>query len=77
MIRLGSMLLLVALAGTGDDGFGRERGRDAERDKAVDALEGKPAPPLQVEGWLNTGGKALDLKSLRGKVILLDFWGVW
>ena len=25
-------------------------------------------------GWLNTGGRALSLKELRGKVVLLDFW---
>lgn len=25
-------------------------------------------------GWLNTGGRALDLAALRGKLVLLDFW---
>lgn len=25
-------------------------------------------------GWINTGGQPLDLASLRGKVVLLDFW---
>ena len=25
-------------------------------------------------GWLNTGGRALSLAELRGKVVLLDFW---
>ena len=25
-------------------------------------------------GWINTGGHPLDLASLRGKVVLLDFW---
>lgn len=33
------------------------------------------APEFQ-EGldWLNTGGEALRLDRLRGKVVLLDFW---
>ena len=25
-------------------------------------------------GWINTGGRALALKDLRGKIVLLDFW---
>jgi len=35
-----------------------------------------PAPDLTgITGWLNTpGGAAVDLKSLRGKVVLVDFW---
>ncbi|GHJ46568.1 hypothetical protein Cs7R123_39100 [Catellatospora sp. TT07R-123] len=32
------------------------------------------APELRGRGWLNTGGKELTLKDLRGKIILLDFW---
>lgn len=35
-----------------------------------------PAPDLTgITGWLNTpGGTAVDVKSLRGKVVLVDFW---
>ncbi|MGO1319342.1 MAG: NHL domain-containing thioredoxin family protein [Galactobacter sp.] len=32
------------------------------------------ASELTGRGWLNTGGKSLDLNSLRGKIVLLDFW---
>lgn len=41
------------------------------------SLLGKPAPKLSVQNWLNTGGKALSLESLRGKVVVLDFWAFW
>ena len=35
-----------------------------------------PAPDIKnITAWLNTpGGAAVDLKSLRGKVVLVDFW---
>src|SRR5678810_708680 len=32
------------------------------------------ARQLHGRGWPNTGGRALTLKELRGKVLLLDFW---
>jgi thiol-disulfide isomerase/thioredoxin len=39
-------------------------------------LIGKQAPELQkMKGWINS--KPLKLADLRGKVVLLDFWGTW
>jgi thiol-disulfide isomerase/thioredoxin len=35
-----------------------------------------PAPPLAVDKWLNPSGPQ-SLDEMRGKVVLLDFWGVW
>src|SRR6476619_7303374 len=33
------------------------------------------APELHGRGgWLNTGGRPLSLRELRGKIVLLDFW---
>jgi hypothetical protein len=32
------------------------------------------APQLKGRGWLNTGGKELHIKDLRGKIVLLDLW---
>ena len=35
-------------------------------------FEGKPAPPLRASRWLNGG--PVDLKDLRGKLVVLHFW---
>lgn len=32
------------------------------------------APELTGRGWLNTGGRNIALKDLRGKIVLIDFW---
>lgn len=32
-----------------------------------------PEFPTNLD-WINTGGRALKLEDLRGKVTLLDFW---
>ena len=35
------------------------------------------APELDGgEGWLNTD-RPLSVRALRGKVVVLDFWGFW
>ncbi|MGE5293310.1 MAG: redoxin domain-containing protein, partial [Solirubrobacterales bacterium] len=36
---------------------------------------GKPAPELQVAEWVK--GEPVTLAELKGKVVLLDFWGTW
>ncbi len=45
------------------------------RSKQHRELEGKPAPALKIARWHN--GDAVTLKSLRGKVVVIDFWGDW
>jgi hypothetical protein len=32
-----------------------------------------PEFPTKLD-WINTGGRAVTLAELRGKVVLLDFW---
>ncbi len=54
----------------------RERKGNAT-DALKDALEGKTPPKLDVSGWLNSNGKPLTWDALRGKVVVIDFWGTW
>ena len=41
----------------------------------VAALEGKPAPAVTLK--LLEGQKQVPLASLKGKVVMLDFWATW
>ncbi len=50
--------------------------REAKNRELKDPLEGKAPPALQLTGWMNVEG-AIDLASLKGKVVVLDFWGTW
>ncbi len=70
-------LTLVTLLALGSSPI---RGEDAnlKREQDLSAKEGKPAPALQVAGWMNTPGNTpLTLEQLRGKVVVIDFWGTW
>ncbi|MEE8467050.1 MAG: hypothetical protein V3T22_01260 [Planctomycetota bacterium] len=71
-----SLVLALALGSTG---FGQtdDFAREPNNREAKDLLEGRTPPALQVSDWMNTGGEALTLESLRGKVVVLDFWGTW
>lgn len=36
---------------------------------------GAPAPELEIEEW--SDGRSRALKDFRGKVVVMDFWGIW
>ncbi len=64
----GSMGLGLA----GEDDFQRE-GERAFKDK----LEGQTPPALTVGPWLNAQAQEVSWEALRGKVVLVEFWGTW
>jgi cytochrome oxidase Cu insertion factor (SCO1/SenC/PrrC family) len=72
-IHVAMLLALTASATAQEDDFRREDNKRIDRA----ALEGKAPPALQVTDWMNTDGKELTLDSLRGKVVVIDFWGTW
>lgn len=41
------------------------------------AIEGKRPPELHLSGWINAPENGLSMEGLRGKVVLVDFWGTW
>lgn len=45
----------------------------AENEEPLMGTVNAPSFPPDLD-WLNTGGEALSLEQLRGKVVLLDFW---
>jgi thiol-disulfide isomerase/thioredoxin len=42
------------------------------RPAPIGQWEGRALPPLEVDGWLNT--EPLSAETLRGQVVLVDFW---
>ncbi len=51
--------------------------RNDDRENALQALIGQTPPPLPVseESWLNS--EPMTWESLKGKVVLIDFWANW
>lgn len=45
----------------------------ADRERELSGVYPAPQFPQDLD-WINTGGKPLSLKDLRGKLVLLDFW---
>lgn len=55
-------------------GFAAAQGATTQSGPVV----GQPAPPISLESWLNAGkDESPSLESLKGKTILLEFWGTW
>jgi cytochrome c biogenesis protein CcmG, thiol:disulfide interchange protein DsbE len=72
-LRLGLLLAslpLFACGASADGGKGSESGGDSS------GLVGNPAPDFTVRA-VTGGSGTVSLKSLRGKVVLVDFWGTF
>jgi cytochrome c biogenesis protein CcmG/thiol:disulfide interchange protein DsbE len=67
-----AVALFLAIAAFGADAPALEQNK---KRADVDALHGKPAPPLKLKEWINS--KALTLADLKGKIVVLDFWATW
>lgn len=48
--------------------------RDGKRYQHLIPLEGEPAPQLTLTNWI---GDPVALEELKGKVVVVDFWGTW
>jgi thiol-disulfide isomerase/thioredoxin len=74
--KLAAVLVLGALAAVGFASASKVvmEGDGARRD-ALDKMQGMTAPGIAGSEWLNTD--ATSLADFKGKVVMLDFWGVW
>ena len=62
---------LTAVHGAG----GAEEAGASELDRGLDLPRLGQAPDFtSTQSWFNTGGKALSMEGLRGRVVLIDFW---
>ncbi|MBR5929363.1 MAG: TlpA family protein disulfide reductase [Prevotella sp.] len=76
------MLFVIALVGCTNDGKARTEVQDKAEMPAVEEqvanVEEQVASEVAPDFTLNDiNGKALALSSLRGKYVVLDFWGSW
>jgi len=72
------ILTLLGIAVVASSGFTvPAQDQTTPKAKARQAMIGKMAPELAVNQWIHTDGKALSLKNLRGKVVVLDFFTFW
>jgi thiol-disulfide isomerase/thioredoxin len=47
---------------------------EGEQRAKHDAMIGKPAPTLDLSGWMNG---QLDAEAMKGKIVVVDFWATW
>ena len=75
MKKIASLILVLMLAASAVFAGGEEReNSEIVEDVKVGLNIGDEAPDLEFK---NPDGKMVSLKSLRGKVVLIDFWASW
>jgi thiol-disulfide isomerase/thioredoxin len=70
-----SLVLMASTASSQNPGGGVQLEGDAKRRAVLNEIQGKKAPAISAARWINS--RPLNLSALRGKVVLLDFWGTW
>jgi cytochrome c biogenesis protein CcmG, thiol:disulfide interchange protein DsbE len=73
---LAALLVLMACGSVAGCGAGVEGGKGSESGGDSAGLIGNPAPDFNVQA-VTGGSGVVSLKSLRGKVVLVDFWGTF
>ena len=73
-VTIATILLMATLGMTQNASKVRLEG-DAARRKLLEEIQGNPSPELEVKEWIS--GKPLKISELKGKVVMLDFWGKW
>ena len=51
--------------------------RTIEAAKKLKKMIGQPVPELDVDAWVNNDKAKASFDSLKGKVVLYDFWAIW
>ena len=74
--RMAELMAILVCSSLGAEELATDSSIPREQD--LGHLEGKAPPALTAERWMNTPGEGpLELDQLKGKVVLIDFWGTW
>lgn len=73
---LATAFALTACGGSSSSGSGASAGGSGTNKDCDHGLCGQPAPDFSVAVTTNGTGKA-SLSSLKGKVVVVDFWATW
>jgi len=69
---------VTSTVGSEPDRSWYERQPDSDRYRNLDRLVKREAlPSIASRTWMNIDGDAMDLEDLKGKIVVLDFWGTW
>ena len=75
LLRIAVAAVVLGIGGCGGEDA-EDKGADSPSDSEANGLVGSRAPDFSVVA-MSGSGRRISLKSLQGKVVVVDFWGTF